>query len=379
MSTKPISTRGAAATAPRTKGVAVDPARRTLELVDVDAPELRSPMDVKLRVLEVGICGTDREIVSFEYGTPPAGEEVLVLGHEALGEVVEVGAGVTGLAPGDLVVPTVRRPCPHAHCRPCREGRQDFCTTGDFEERGIKGRHGFMTELVVDEARYMNPVPADLREVAVLVEPLTIAEKGLAQAREIQRRLPWGSAAGHRAVVLGAGPVGLLGAMTLRLAGFETFVYSRPDAAKAALVEGIGARFVPSDTLGPDALSAEVGNIDLVYEAVGASQVSFEVLRVLGSNGVFVFTGVPGRRGPISLDADAIMRSLVLRNQVVLGTVNAGREAFRAAVADLRELRRRWPDAVEALITGRHPIERYRELLAGRPAGIKNVLTIGRG
>src|SRR5262249_39730994 len=138
---------------------------------------ITQPDQVKLRILEVGICGTDKEICSFEYGTPPTGSDYLVIGHEALGEVVEVGAAVTHLAPGDLVVPTVRRPCSHAHCRSCQAGHQDFCETDDFTERGIKGAHGYLTEFVVDEAHYMNPVPRYLREIAVLVEPLTIAEK----------------------------------------------------------------------------------------------------------------------------------------------------------------------------------------------------------
>src|SRR5262249_35488972 len=189
---------------------------------------------------------------AFQYGTPPDGESRLVIGHESLGEVVEVGAGVTHVEPGDLVVPMVRRPCPHAHCAACRAGRQDFCFTGDFAERGINGLHGFMTELVVDDAQYMHVVPAALRDVAVLVEPLTIAEKALLQVDDIQERLPWACAptpgaprpTPHRAVVLGAGPVGLLGAMALAARGFDTSIYSRERAPnpKARLAEAIGAR-----------------------------------------------------------------------------------------------------------------------------------------
>ena len=208
---------------------------------------------MKLRVLEVGICGTDKEICAFEYGTPPEGSEYLVIGHESLGEVVEVGAAVKRVKPGDLVVPMVRRPCPHQECLACREGRQDFCYTGDFTERGIKQQHGFMTEYVVDDERYMNVVPRELRDVAVLVEPLTIAEKGLTQLWQVQQRLPWAcpvepgkpAAYCHRAVVLGAGPVGLLGAMVLANNGFQTFVYSQETkpSAKSHVVESIGATY----------------------------------------------------------------------------------------------------------------------------------------
>ena len=144
-----------------------------MALIEHPAPVVSAPTDVKIRILDVGICGTDREICGFDYGTPPAGCDHLVIGHEALGEVVEVGVAVTRLKPGALVVPMVRRPCDHGDCLACREGRQDFCYTGDFTERGINGRHGFMTELVVDDERYMNVVPQELRDVAVLVEPLT--------------------------------------------------------------------------------------------------------------------------------------------------------------------------------------------------------------
>jgi threonine dehydrogenase-like Zn-dependent dehydrogenase len=340
---------------------------------------------VKLRILEVGVCGTDREICAFEYGTPPPGSPHLVIGHESLGEVAEVGSAVEGLRPGDLVVPMVRRPCPHDHCRACRAGRQDFCFTGEIRERGIKEAHGFMTEFVVDDARYMNTVPAKLSSVAVLVEPLTIAEKALLQLWGLQERLPWdcphsksqGRGHCHRAVVLGAGPVGLLGAMAFEACGFETYVYSAetPDHWKAGLVRSIGATFVSARETSIDVLRDRVGNIDLAYEATGNSRVTFDLLRVLGTNGVFVMTGVPGQKGPAPVDTDGLMRNLVLKNQIVLGTVNAGRDAFQAAIADLGVFQARWPKAVASLITGRYPLEAHRDLLLGAPSGVKNVIS----
>lgn len=368
----------------RMKAIAVVPEQRTVDLIECEAPRPSSPTHVTLRMLEVGVCGTDREICAFDYGTPPAGAPHLVIGHESLGEVVEVGPAVTRVRRGDLVVPMVRRPCHHEHCAGCRHERQDFCFTGDFHERGIKEAHGFMTELVVDDERYMNVVPAALRDVAVLVEPLTIAEKALAQVRQVQRRLPWAcpTSSGpvdhcHRALVIGAGPVGLLGAMALVHAGFETTVYSRGAApnAKADVVAAIGARYVDAEAVPIAALPELIGNADLIYEAAGASKVAFDAMAVLGANGIFCFTGVPGRRGPVQLDTDLIMRNLVLKNQVVLGTVNAGRETFEAAIADLTAFDARWPAALRSLITGRFPLSAHRELLIGQPSGIKNVLT----
>src|SRR5881397_968783 len=367
------------------EAIAVTPQKRKVEIINQSEPTILSPTDVKLRMLEAGVCGTDKEICAFEYGTPPAGSEQLVIGHESLGEVVEVGPKVTRVKVGDLVVPMVRRPCPHSHCMACTNGRQDFCFTGDFTERGIKEQHGFMAQYVVDDEKYMNPVPKELRDVAVLVEPLTIAEKGLTQVWQVQQRLPWscpvtpGKAAAyrHRAVVLGAGPVGLLGAMALVAADFDTSVYSREPAPnpKADLVAAIGGHYYSAEETSIARLAEQVGNIDLVYEATGASSIAFQVMEVIGTNGVFVFTGVPGRKAPIEVDTDVIMRNLVLKNQVVFGTVNAGHEAFEAAIRDLTLFQQRWPAAVRSLITGRYPVEAYRDLLLGPARGIKNVLT----
>jgi threonine dehydrogenase-like Zn-dependent dehydrogenase len=359
------------------KALAVFPSDRRFGIIDHPEPHIASPMDVKLRMLDVGICGTDKEIVSFEYGTPPVDSPYLIIGHESLGEVVEIGAQVTRVKVGDLAVPTVRRPCPEPTCIACRADRQDFCYTGEFTERGINQRHGYMTEFVVETEGYLNPVPRTLRDVAVLVEPLTIAEKGIAQLKQIQQRLPWHEK-GMRAVVLGGGPVGLLGAMKLMLEGFETTVYSRTPAASdlADLVAGFGATFAPAETTSLADLAKQVGSIDVVYEAVGASSLAFEVIPYLGTNGVFIFTGVPGRKGPISVDTDAIMRDAVLKNQLIFGTVNASTASFAEAIADLGAFNQKWPRALRSLITKRWPLDQAAEPLAGKSGGIKNVIAV---
>ena len=367
------------------RAITVHPASREVKIVDHREPKLEKPTDVKVRVLDVGVCGTDKEICQFEYGTPPKGDDYLVIGHECLGEVVETGPEVKNVKAGDLVVPMVRRPCGKQTCPACANGRQDYCYTGGFTERGIKEQHGYMTELIVDSARYMNPVPRELRDVGVLVEPLTIAEKGLEQLWAVQERLPWSTgergkaAAGANAVVLGAGPVGLLGAMALMLAGFKTYVYSRAPKPneKADLVESIGATYVSSKTDPVEKLAEKVGNIDVVYEAIGQSGTSYELMKVLGTNGVFIFTGVPPQHGGGKVDTDLIMRNMVLKNQVVLGTVNAGKSTFEAAIRDLTIFKQRWPEPTKALLTGRFPMEEHRDLLLGNPSGIKNCIAIG--
>jgi threonine dehydrogenase-like Zn-dependent dehydrogenase len=368
------------------KAVAVFPGSREVKVVEREAPWISQPDQVRLRMLDIGICGTDKEICSFEYGTPPSGDDHLVIGHESVAEIVEVGRAVGRFGVGDLVVPSVRRPCPHPGCLACRSGHQDYCYTGDFSERGIKEAHGYMTEYVVDHERYMNLVPPDLREIAVLAEPLTIAEKALAQIFwMMQQRPPWVDpetpsperGRGLSALVLGIGPVGLLGAMTLTSAGFATYVYSRemPPNPRIALVDAIGATYVSSQTETFAGLAAQMGNIDLIYEAVGHSHFALEALRILGTNGIFVLTGVPGLQDLVQSDPARLMRDMVLKNQMLLGTVNAGPDAFASALRNLGLFRQRWPAVVRTLIAGRYPPEQALDLILGRPAGIKSVIT----
>lgn len=370
------------------KAVAVFPGSKEIKVLD-DHPEprLEDPHHVKFKVLDVGVCGTDREIAAFEYGTPPGGSDYLVLGHESLGEVVEVGSAVTAVAPGDLVVPSVRRPCADL-CPACRAGRQDFCFTGKFVERGINQAHGFMTELVVDHEDVFTKLDPGLREVGVLIEPLTIAEKAFRQVWDVQDRLPWfdpsapESARGHdhRAVVFGAGPVSLMGAMALVHRGFQVWVYSLEQAPdpRIEITEAIGATYVSAREHDMDALAEQVGRIDLVYEATGAAAPTFKLLEHLGPNGVFILTGVAavGRMGEI--DLGLMMRNMVLKNQLLLGTVNANRGAFQAASADLAAFERRWGEALRKVITLRHPIEETPALLGDRVGGIKHVVQIAR-
>jgi glucose 1-dehydrogenase len=367
------------------KAVAVNPSQREVRLIDQPSPQLAADDQLLIRSLEVGICGTDREICSFVYGTPPEGSEYLVLGHESIGEIVEVGASVAGFRPGDLVVPTVRRACPHQACHPCRSGRQDFCLSDDFTERGIKMEHGFLTEYYLEEEKNLNFVPPELREVGVLAEPLTVTEKALVQIWQVQQRLPWTLSKdpakpgeGLRAVVLGAGPVGILAAMAFISRGFETWVYSRSlkPNRKAELVESLGATYISTQTETPRQLAERVGRVDLVYEAVGHGKVAFDVLNILGLNGIYVFTGIPAPKPAIDFEADNLMRSMVLKNQVALGTVNAAPAEFQAAVKDVAAFYTKWPEQVRALITGRYPIDSYRELLLDEPTGIKNVIRL---
>lgn len=369
------------------RALALWPARRRTGVVDHPEPALASPSDVLVRILEVGVCGTDAELCDFLIGTPPAGSDYLVPGHEAIGEVVEVGAAVSSLAPGDLVVPSVRRPCPHPGCAACRSGNQDFCETGDFTERGIRAAHGFLAERIVEEERSLYRLSRSLRPVGVLLEPLTIAEKGVRQYLAVQRRLPWlrdagdrEILAGRRALVLGAGPVGILGAMLLRERGCEVWVYSREpaDDPRAALVESTGARYLDAARLPVAALAEEVGGIDLVYEAAGSAALALATLSQLGRNAAFVTTGVPRGGSRVDLPADDLLTRIVVANQLLVGTVNASHADFVAAVRDLEEFAKRWGRATAGIVTGRRGLGEFCEC-AVRKRGVKEVIALAPG
>lgn len=369
------------------QALAVFPKRKSIEVIEAAAPKLTRYTELGLRVLDVGICGTDREIVEGHYGTPPDGEEHLILGHEAICEVTQIGDQIQGVDVGDLVVPSVRRPCGKENCSACGENRQDFCYTGDFAERGIKQLHGFMADQLVEDVQFVTKVPRELRDVAVLIEPLTVAEKALTQIWQVQQRLPWAcsfdpeskSTQGCTALVLGAGPVGLLGALALVDSGFQTFVYSREPSGgpRSKVVEGFGARYLSAEDVAVEDLDVLLKGIDIVYEATGASALAFHVLKELGTNGVFVFTGVPGRKHPVEIETGTIMQNLVLKNQVLFGTVNADINAFESAVDRLRRCLQKWPDAIHSLISKRWELSEAPELLTEYVPGIKHVVSIG--
>jgi glucose 1-dehydrogenase len=360
------------------QALAVFPSKKTLQLVDVPQPKLRSATDVLLRVREVGLCGTDREIGAFEYGDPPSGADHLILGHESLAEVVEVGREVRNLKPGDLVVAMVRRPCSHAECRPCRAGRPDFCVTGDFTERGIKGADGFLTNYVVDDEAYLVEVPPALADVAVLVEPLTVIAKAADQTEAIFARLGY-EPGPQRGLVLGAGPIGLLGAMVLVADSFETLVYSRDseESKQAELVRSLGAQYVSSNSTPLESLAERFGEFDVVLEAVGFAPLMMAATQVLRPNGVLALTGVPNEAATAEVNAGRALRNLVLRNEVVFGTVNAGRRDHLSAIHHLEQFLVLFPESVRQLITDRVTLDEVPQMLKQKQ-GIKNVVEMSR-
>jgi len=352
------------------------PRQHELRIIEVPTPTMVGERDVTVRTREVGICGTDREILELKHGAPPPGSDRLIFGHEALGEVVAVGSGVRSLEVGDLVAITVRRPCTVPTCVACRTGRQDLCITGAFRERGIKEADGFLTEIVVEDEQNLVRIPKMLAEVGVLVEPLSVAAKAAFELESILRRYPW-EPTNLRALVLGAGPIGLLAAMMLVAQDIDTFVYSlEPKGSdRARLVESFGGEYVSARDTQLDELTGRIGKVDIIFEAVGHAGVAFGSLETLAPNGVAIFSGLPGGMKPTDVQLDDIMRHMVLQNQVLFGTVNAARSAFATAVHQLEQFMTLFPAAVRGLITERVELEGAPEMLH-KPRGIKQVVTM---
>ncbi len=329
--------------------------------------------ELGLKVLLCGICGTDAEIERGLYGEAPPGEDHLVPGHESLCEVEAVGEAVTGFRPGDLVVPIVRRPCPEG-CEPCKRGRWDMCLTGHYAERGIARLHGMLREHLTDDAEHCVHLPPELRQVGVLVEPLSIVEKAIEETMVVQSRI---GIPPRRALVTGAGPIGILAAMVLRSRGLAVDVLDqRPvDSPKAEIVRASGSRYI-DDRTQPLEESAKDVLYDLVLEASGYAPLVFRALRRLGRNGAMVLTGVTAGHHTIELDVDALNQEMVLENQVLLGSVNAARQHYEAAVRDLAAWQLSLPGLAERLITSRHPLAQFEAALTKDPDGIKSVVEV---
>ena len=348
------------------KAIAVLPGQPgSVHLAELPQPSLDDVpggRGVLVKVLRVGVDGTDREINAAEYGAAPEGFNFLVVGHEGFGRVEAVGPNVSFLRPGDYVVATVRRPGGSLFDL---IGLQDMTTDDEYFERGINLRHGYLTEYYVEDEAFVVRVPSGLQEVGVLLEPMTVAQKGITQAYEIQRRMKvWRP---RKAAVMGAGTLGLLASVVLRLRGLEVTTFGRTPRPylNAALLDEIGARYVNTNDQAIEAAARAFGPFDLVFEGTGSSQVVFESMLALAKNGALVLSSITGGSRTLEVPADRINLEFVLGNKVMVGTVNASRENFESGVADLAHAEAAYPGWLRKLLTHRvRGLDNYRELFA---------------
>jgi threonine dehydrogenase-like Zn-dependent dehydrogenase len=349
------------------KAIAIVPGTPGAHLVDRPEPTVTAADDVKVRMVRVGICGTDREELSGGRAQAPDAQQELVIGHEMFGQVVAVGSSVTRVKVGDYAVFTVRRGCDE--CIPCRMGRSDMCQTGKYRERGIKGLDGYQTEFAVDKERYIIPVPASLEPVGVLMEPLSIVEKAIDEVLRLQTvRCPEAATTpqwlfGRRCLVAGLGPVGLLAAMVLRLRGGDVYGLDVVDAASArpAWLGAIGGHYVDGRQVQADQVGANAGLMDLILDASGIASLEFNLLDALAPNGAYVLTGIPGGDRPMQIAGAQLIRQLVLENQLMVGSVNAAPGHFQAGPNDLEQAQLRWGRHLEKLVTQHYAPQEFVE------------------
>ncbi|THJ00720.1 glucose 1-dehydrogenase [Nocardioides vastitatis] len=336
--------------------------RASLRLDQVAEP---GPEEGSLLVetLAVGLCGTDVEVIDDGYGEPPPGEDVLILGHENLGRVLEA-PDETGFSVGDLVVGIVRRPDPEP-CPACAAGEWDMCRTGRYSEHGIKGLHGFARERWRAEPDAVVRLDSSLGDLGVLLEPTTIVAKAWEQVERIGHRSFWSP---QTVAVTGAGPVGLLAALLGAQRGLDVHVFDRVTRGpKPDLVRALGA------TYHHDSLPASFLRADVLIECTGAGQVVADVMTHRAPDAIVCLTGVSGVGSRVPLDLGAVNRQLVLGNDVVFGSVNANRRHYDQAAQALAAADDEW---LRRLITRTVPWDRYHEAFERRADDVKVVLRI---
>jgi glucose 1-dehydrogenase len=344
------------------RALTVEPSRQgTARLRDLPEP---SPEEgpVLVEVECVGVCGTDQEVVDGEHGSPPPGEEHLVLGHESLGRVLEAPDGC-GLAAGDLVVGIVRRPDP-VPCPDCAVGQWDMCSNGRFTEHGIDGLHGFARERYRAAPQELVAVDASLGRLGVLLEPTSVLAKAWEQVEVLGRR---SALAPERVLVTGAGPIGLLAALLGVQRGLQVHVSDlAEEGVKPDLVRALGAEYHAQPA---QELDLEV---DVVVECTGVPAVIVAALQATRPNGVVCLTGVTSPGETLPVDVGALNGSWVLRNTALVGTVNANRAHYLQGAVALAAADSGW---LARLITRAVPVADFADALETRPDDVKTVLT----
>ncbi len=352
------------------KAIAVVPkVKNSAQIVDVEIPSIGDD-EVLVKVNLVGLDGTDREINEGHYGEAPAGDALLIFGHESLGEVVGTGSSVKSLQMGDNVVATVRRP---DDCINCHAGEYDMCLKGNYTERGIRGLHGFLSEFYVEKEKHIVKVPNGLGDLAVLLEPTSIAEKAIRMAFLAQKRMIWSP---KMVMVTGTGTLGLITAMLLRLRGLNVISVDRSDDEyKENIFSRLGVTHFNTDKINLHDIPKKVGmQVDLIIEETGSSSVALHSMMVVGTNGVVVLTSITGGDKKIEICADCFNQGLVLGNKAIVGTVNANRQDYEQGILDLMAVEKKWPGVLSKLITARYPPEDIQMALASMKDNIKTVI-----
>lgn len=339
----------------------------------IPKPAINEPTEVLVKIRQVGIDGTDFNMVKHDSKDIAENKNEIVLGHELLGIVEQTGNKAKGVKKGDFVTMTVRRGC--NICPPCLHGQSDMCMTGLFTERGIHKIDGFLTECVVDDEKYILKLPRGLEKYGIFVEPLSIAEKGIEQIRLIQSRMPWACKHPNHsfdrnnwgdcktAFVIGAGPLGILATCLLRLADVNTYVLERKEEEhiKIKTIKRLGAKYIDIRKVSiPDAFKT-AGNVNIIFEASGASEFAINMIPYMSRSSIYVMTGIPKGELHATFDAHAILRQIVRYNQVIVGTVNSNKRHFEMAIKDIQKINKKFGNILDSVVTHSFKLDQYQE------------------
>ena len=352
------------------KAITVRPMEKgSLKHMEVDAP-VPGPDEALVRVIRVGLDGTDKEIGEAHYGEAPKGSEYLIIGHESFGVVESKGSNVNSVNVGDYVVATVRRP---DDCLNCSKGESDFCVKGDYTERGIKGAHGYMCEHYVEKQGNLVRIPKEIKDPAVMLEPFSIVEKAVMQIWKIQERMAWEP---KKAIVFGTGVVGLLGAILLRQGGLEVTSIDRTDKheVKDRIYSEFGIRHINS-TNG----ISDVGSADVVIELTGNPAAVENAVSACGINGICCLLSVTGQSYEESIDIGKWNYNMVLGNRLVFGSVNSNRWHFEKGVLDMMAIEKAHPGILKTLITDRVGFDDFNsyDIMSGK-GKLKTVIEVSK-
>ncbi|EZQ11064.1 MULTISPECIES: glucose 1-dehydrogenase [Acidianus] len=356
------------------KAIVVKPGTKGFELKDYDLREKLGDHQVMIKTLYNGICGTDRGIVSskLSFSRPQDGFSELILGHEAIGMVKEVGDNVVSFRKGDYVVPIVRRGC--GECLNCKVGRSDFCETGKFVEAGIRGKNGFMREEFVDDEAYLVKVPEAIKDIGVLTEPLSNVVKAIDELFQVQRRMIWncedGAYSCRNAFVIGTGPIGIFFSLMLKTFGFNVYLLNRrdPSPKEEYISRKINATFINTSK----GLS-DLPKVDVIADTSGFPSAFIPLLNKMNKNSALILFGTQSG-DKTQIDADLIT-FFVENNIALFGSVNANKLDFKEAINYLTMWKEKYGDALSSMITTRVKPEEASKILLEKPSGeIKSVI-----
>ncbi len=354
-------------------GTIIPKDKKTFAIRNIEMPKI-TENEILVQVLELGLDGTDKEIGNGFYGEAPKNQKYLIVGHEAIGIIKQIGKNTKGFEIGNYVVATVRRP---DKCINCINGESDMCITNNYTERGIKGKNGYFTEYYTENPDYLVKIPEEIKDIAVMLEPFSIAEKAIVQIFKIQNRLIWKP---KTAVVLGSGTVGLFAAMILRLKGIDVICVDRTinNIIKNKIFSAFNITHINSTEIPISEIPKKLSkNIDIVVELTGNPTVIYDAMSIISNNGVTCLLSVTGESYMKNINIAKLNYNTVLGNKLIFGSVNSNIKHFMQGVEDMKIINSKYPEILKSMITKKIKMSEFKSYdILNNKSDIKIIIKI---